>query len=143
MYKKPIEILEKYFGYKEFRRGQEDIINSILSKKDVIAIMPTGGGKSLCYQIPALLLDGITIVISPLISLMKDQVDTLNSMNIKSSYINSSLSDNKIKDILNGVYNNEYKIIYVAPERLDNYEFINSIKKANISQIAVDEAHCI
>ena len=143
MYKKPIEILEKYFGYKEFRRGQEDIINSILNKKDVIAIMPTGGGKSLCYQIPALMLDGITIVISPLISLMKDQVDTLNSMNIKSSYINSSLSDRKIKDILNGVYNNEYKIIYVAPERLDNYEFINYIKKTNISQIAVDEAHCI
>ena len=143
MYKKPIEILEKYFGYKEFRRGQEDIINSILSKKDVIAIMPTGGGKSLCYQIPALMLDGITIVISPLISLMKDQVDTLNSMNIKSSYINSSLSESKIKDILNGVYNNEYKIIYVAPERLDNYEFINYIKNTNISQIAVDEAHCI
>ena len=143
MYKKPIEILEKYFGYKKFRRGQEDIINSILSKKDVIAIMPTGGGKSLCYQIPALMLDGITVVISPLISLMKDQVDTLNSMNIKSSYINSSLSDSKIKEILNGVYNNEYKIIYVAPERLDNYEFINSIKKTNISQIAVDEAHCI
>lgn len=143
MYKKPIEILEKYFGYKEFRKGQEDIINSILNKQDVIAIMPTGGGKSICYQIPALMLDGITIVISPLISLMKDQVDTLNSMNIKSSYINSSLSDNEIKNILNGVHNNEYKIIYVAPERLDNYEFINSIKKINISQIAVDEAHCI
>ena len=143
MHKKPIEILEKYFGYKEFRRGQEDIINSILRKKDVIAIMPTGGGKSLCYQIPALILDGITIVISPLISLMKDQVDTLNSMNIKASYINSSLSDRKIKDILDDLCNNEYKIIYVAPERLDNYEFINSIKRINISQIAVDEAHCI
>ncbi|WP_434799623.1 DNA helicase RecQ [Terrisporobacter vanillatitrophus] len=143
MYKKPIEILEKYFGYKEFRKGQEEIINSILNKKDVVAIMPTGGGKSLCYQIPALMLDGITIVISPLISLMKDQVDTLNSMNIKSSYINSSLSDNEIKNILNGVYNKEYKIIYVAPERLDNYEFINTIKRMNISQIAIDEAHCI
>lgn len=143
MYKKPIEILEKYFGYKEFRKGQEEIINSILNKKDVVAIMPTGGGKSLCYQIPALILDGITIVISPLISLMKDQVDTLNSMNIKSSYINSSLSDNEIKNILNGVYNDEYKIIYVAPERLDNYDFINVVKRTNISQIAVDEAHCI
>lgn len=143
MYKKPIEILEKYFGYKEFRKGQEEIINSILSKKDVLAIMPTGGGKSLCYQIPALMLDGITIVISPLISLMKDQVDTLNSMNIKSSYINSSLSDNTITTILNGIYNNEYKIVYVAPERLDNYDFINIIKNVNISQIAVDEAHCI
>ena len=143
MYKKPIEVLEKYFGYKEFRKGQEEIINSILSEKDVLAIMPTGGGKSLCYQIPALMLDGITIVISPLISLMKDQVDTLNSMNIKSSYINSSLSDNTIRNILNNIYNDEYKIIYIAPERLDNYDFINIIKQVNISQIAVDEAHCI
>lgn len=143
MYKKPIEVLEKYFGYKEFRKGQEEIINSILNEKDVLAIMPTGGGKSLCYQIPALMLDGITIVISPLISLMKDQVDTLNSMNIKSSYINSSLSDDTIRNILNDIYNNQYKIIYVAPERLDNYDFINIIKKVNISQIAVDEAHCI
>lgn len=143
MYKKPIEILEKYFGYKEFRKGQEDIINSILNKKDIIAIMPTGGGKSLCYQIPALILDGITIVISPLISLMKDQVDTLNSINIKSTYINSSLSDNEIKDILTGINNKEYKIIYIAPERLDNYEFISSIRNVHISQIAVDEAHCI
>lgn len=143
MYKKPIEILEKYFGYKEFRKGQEEIINSILNKKDVVAIMPTGGGKSLCYQIPALILDGITIVISPLISLMKDQVDTLNSINIKSTYINSSLSDNAIKNILNGICNEEYKIIYVAPERLDNYDFLNVIKRTNISQIAIDEAHCI
>lgn len=143
MYKKPIEILEEYYGYKEFRKGQEDIINSILNKKDVVVIMPTGGGKSICYQIPALILDGITIVISPLISLMKDQVDTLNSINIKASYINSSLSDNKIKDILRGIYKNEYKIVYVAPERLDNYEFMSIIKKSNISQIAVDEAHCI
>jgi len=143
MYKKTIEILEKYFGYKEFRKGQEEIINSILNKKDVVAIMPTGGGKSLCYQIPALILDGITIVISPLISLMKDQVDTLNSMNIKSTYINSSLSDNAIKNILNDICNDEYKIIYIAPERLDNYDFLNVIKRTNISQIAVDEAHCI
>ncbi|SFJ14910.1 ATP-dependent DNA helicase RecQ [Terrisporobacter glycolicus] len=143
MYKKTIEILEKYFGYKEFRKGQKEIINSILNKKDVVAIMPTGGGKSLCYQIPALILDGITIVISPLISLMKDQVDTLNSMNINSTYINSSLSDNTIKNILNGICNEEYKIIYVAPERLDNYDFLNVIKRTNISQIAVDEAHCI
>ncbi|WP_419727294.1 DNA helicase RecQ [Terrisporobacter petrolearius] len=143
MYKKTIEILEKYFGYKEFRKGQEEIINSILNKKDVVAIMPTGGGKSLCYQIPALILDGITIVISPLISLMKDQVDTLNSMNIKSIYINSSLSDNAIKNILNDICNEEYKIIYIAPERLDNYDFLNVIKRTNISQIAVDEAHCI
>ena len=143
MYKKPREILEKYFGYKSFRIGQEDIINSIMNKKDVVAIMPTGGGKSLCYQIPALLLDGITIVISPLISLMKDQVDALNIMNINSTYINSSLSEREISEILYGISNNKYKIVYIAPERLDNYEFINLMKSVNISQIAIDEAHCI
>lgn len=143
MNKKPIEILEKYFGYKEFRPGQEEIINSILNKKDIVAIMPTGGGKSLCYQIPALILEGITIVVSPLISLMKDQVDALNSMNIKSTYINSSLSDNEINEKINNICKNRYEIIYVAPERLDNYDFINLMKRINISQIAVDEAHCI
>ncbi|MEG0855984.1 MAG: DNA helicase RecQ [Terrisporobacter sp.] len=143
MNKKPIEILEKYFGYKSFRPGQEDIINSILSKKDVLAIMPTGGGKSLCYQIPALILDGVAIVISPLISLMKDQVDTLNVMNIKATYINSTLSDSKYNEILTGIRNNEYKIIYVAPERLDNYDFLSIINNLNISQISIDEAHCI
>ncbi|WP_455538389.1 DNA helicase RecQ [Terrisporobacter sp.] len=143
MYKRPIEILEKYFGYKSFRRGQEEIINSILNNKDVVAIMPTGGGKSLCYQIPALILDGLTIVISPLISLMKDQVDALNIINIDAAYINSTLSESEINRVLEGIKNNKYKIIYVAPERLDNYEFINFIKNINISQIAVDEAHCI
>ncbi|WP_297137135.1 DNA helicase RecQ [Terrisporobacter sp.] len=143
MYNKPIEILEKYFGYKNFRPGQENIINSILNKKDVLAIMPTGGGKSICYQIPALILDGITLVVSPLISLMKDQVDTLKAMNINAAYINSSLGENKISEILNDIKENKYKIIYIAPERLDNFDFINTIKDLNISQISIDEAHCI
>ena len=143
MNNKPIKILEKYFGYNSFRKGQEDIINSILNKRNVVAIMPTGGGKSLCYQIPALILEGVTIVISPLISLMKDQVDALSAININATYINSTLDDNKYNEILNGIRNNQYKIIYVAPERLDNNEFLNVINNLNISQIAIDEAHCI
>ena len=138
-----LEVLEKYFGYKSFRRGQEKIIDEILSEKDVLAIMPTGGGKSLCYQIPALILDGITIVISPLISLMKDQVDTLNSMGINAAFLNSSLSTYEFNEVMNGVENKKYKIIYVAPERLHSDEFITAITQAKIAQIAIDEAHCV
>ena len=143
MYKKPIEILEKYFGYKSFRPGQENIINSILEKRDVLSIIPTGGGKSLCYQIPALVLDGLTIVISPLISLMKDQVDTLKSMGIEAEFINSSLNSEEYNFILENIKADKYKLLYVAPERLDSTDFINLIKNKNISQIAIDEAHCI
>lgn len=143
MYNKPIEILQKYFGYKSFRSGQEDIINSILNKNDVLAIMPTGGGKSICYQIPALILDGITLVVSPLISLMKDQVDTLKAMNINATYINSTLGENKINKILDDIKEYKYKIVYIAPERLDNFDFVSTIKNLNISQISIDEAHCI
>lgn len=138
-----LEILEKYFGYKNFRPYQEDIINSILSKKDVLTIMPTGGGKSICYQIPALLLDGITIVISPLISLMKDQVDALKDISINATYINSTLDEQNLKEILEDIKEYKYKIIYIAPERLDNLDFIHMIKNLNISQVSIDEAHCI
>lgn len=138
-----LEVLEKYFGYKSFRRGQEKIIDEILSEKDVLAIMPTGGGKSLCYQIPALILDGITIVISPLISLMKDQVDTLNSMGINSAFLNSSLSTYEFNEVMNGIENKRYKIIYVAPERLHSNEFITAITQVKIAQVAIDEAHCV
>lgn len=137
------DTLLKYYGYNEFRKGQAEIIESILNKNDVLAIMPTGGGKSLCYQIPSLILDGITLVISPLISLMKDQVDALNTMGISSTFINSSLSNSKYKAILNDIANNKYKLIYVAPERLDSQEFLSLIKDKNISQIAIDEAHCV
>ncbi|MGL5328712.1 MAG: DEAD/DEAH box helicase, partial [Peptostreptococcaceae bacterium] len=140
---KPIDILSKYYGYTSFRKGQESIINSIINKKDVLAIMPTGGGKSICYQVPALVLDGITLVISPLISLMKDQVDALKTMGINATYINSSLGSKEFNEILNNIIDDEYKIIYVAPERLDSYEFTNIIKSKNISQVAVDEAHCV
>lgn len=138
-----LEVLEKYFGYKNFRRGQEKIIDEILRKKDVLAIMPTGGGKSLCYQIPALILEGITIVISPLISLMKDQVDTLNSMGINSAFLNSSLSTYEFNEVMNGIENKKYKIIYVAPERLHSNEFITAITQVKIAQVAIDEAHCV
>ena len=137
------EILEKYFGYKSFRRGQEKIIDEILNRNDVLAIMPTGGGKSICYQIPTLMLDGITIVISPLISLMKDQVDTLNSVGINSTFLNSSLSTHEFNEVIDGILNNKYKIIYVSPERLSSNEFITVITQVKISQVAIDEAHCI
>ena len=138
-----LEVLEKYFGYKSFRRGQERIIDEILKENDVLAIMPTGGGKSICYQIPALILDGITIVISPLISLMKDQVDTLNSMGINSAFLNSSLSTYEFNEVMNGIENNKYKIIYVAPERLHSNEFITAITQVKIGKVAIDEAHCV
>ena len=134
------EVLKEYYGYDSFRERQEEIITSILEGKDVVTIMPTGGGKSICYQVPALILDGLTIVISPLISLMKDQVDNIKNMGIKSAYINSTLSEN---EILNDVIKNEVKILYVAPERLESTEFLNLITRVKISQIAVDEAHCI
>ena len=140
---KALSVLKKYFGYEEFRKGQLNIILNILTKKDVFCVMPTGAGKSICYQIPALILDGVTIVISPLISLMKDQVDNLIDMGIKSAYINSSLSNENINNILNNALNGKYKLIYIAPERLESKPFITFLKKLNISQVAVDEAHCV
>lgn len=140
---KPLDILQKYYGYTSFRKGQENIIKSIINKEDVLAIMPTGGGKSICYQVPALCLDGMTIVISPLISLMKDQVDALKTMGIKAQLINSSLSNSEYSKVLEEIDNDECKIIYIAPERLDNLEFVNIIRGKNISQVAIDEAHCV
>lgn len=141
--KSPQSVLEKYYGYKSFREGQENIINSIVQGKDVLAIMPTGGGKSICYQVPALMLEGLTIVISPLISLMKDQVDTLKDMGVEAEYINSTLSSAEENDIINKIERNEVKILYIAPERLGSSGFLNIIGRCSISQIAVDEAHCI
>ena len=138
-----LEVLKKYYGYTSFRKGQEDIINEIINGNDVLAIMPTGGGKSICYQIPSLILDGITIVISPLISLMKDQVDALKSMGINATLINSSLNTSQFNAVIAGISNDEYKIIYIAPERLDSYEFVNIIRNKKLSQIAIDEAHCV
>ncbi len=138
-----IKILKKYYGYTSFRPGQEEIIDSILDGNDTVGIMPTGGGKSVCYQIPALLLEGITLVVSPLISLMKDQVDALNDLGIPSAYINSSLSSKEYNKIYRNLKLGIYKIVYVAPERLENEEFIYEINNLNISQISIDEAHCV
>ena len=140
---KALDILKQYYGYSSFREGQENIIREILNGNDVLTIMPTGGGKSICYQVPALLLEGITIVISPLISLMKDQVDNINNLGIKSAYINSSLSNIEINNILDEAARNEIKILYVAPERLESQAFLELIASINISMIAIDEAHCV
>lgn len=136
-------ILKKYFGYDTFRDGQELLIDSILSGRDVLGIMPTGAGKSICYQVPALALSGITLVISPLISLMKDQVQSLNHAGIHAAYINSSLTENQIAKALQLAAAGRYKIIYVAPERLETVSFIRFAQRAEISMVAVDEAHCI
>lgn len=137
------QVLKQYFGYDSFRKGQSDIIEAILQGHDALAIMPTGAGKSVCYQVPALLLPGITIVISPLISLMQDQVKSLNEAGINAAYINSTLSESQMYKALDYAANGKYKIIYVAPERLETMSFMTFAKKADISMVTIDEAHCI
>ena len=136
-------ILKKYFGYENFRSGQEEIIGHILNHEDVLGIMPTGAGKSVCYQVPAMILDGVTIVISPLISLMKDQVDSLNEIGIPATFINSTLSYNSYEQTIENIVHDVYKIIYVAPERLNSDTFLNLLNKINISMVTIDEAHCV
>ena len=137
------EVLKKYFGYDGFREGQELLIDGILEGQDVMGIMPTGSGKSLCYQVPALMLPGITLVISPLISLMKDQVAALNQAGIHAAFLNSSLSYNQYRKALAFAREGRYPIIYVAPERLVTEEFLDFALHAEISMVAVDEAHCV
>ena len=136
-------ILRQYYGYISFREGQEPIIDNILAGRDILAVMPTGAGKSICYQIPALMLDGITLVISPLISLMKDQVGALNQNGIRAAYLNSSLTARQYRMALDNVRMGVYKIIYVAPERLMTDGFLELVSDMNISLVAVDEAHCV
>lgn len=137
------QILKQYFGYIAFREGQEALIDHIVDGDDVLGIMPTGAGKSICFQIPAMLYDGITIVVSPLISLMKDQVQSLIANGIPAAYINSSLSANQTQKAIENARNGKYKIIYVAPERLDVDEFVSFARSANIAMVTVDEAHCV
>ncbi|MGL5113228.1 MAG: RecQ family ATP-dependent DNA helicase, partial [Flavobacterium sp.] len=133
--------LKENFGFEKFRPNQEDIINCVLSGQDTLAIMPTGGGKSICFQLPALVLPGITVVISPLIALMKDQVDSLKANGIKACFINSSQSTEEQQFFINALQTNEYKLVYLAPESLSYLE--NAFSKMTISLIAIDEAHCI
>ena len=140
---KTTEILKQYFGYNNFRPGQEELINSILQGVDCLGVMPTGAGKSLCFQVPALLLPGITLVVSPLISLMKDQVNALTQSGVKAAFLNSSLTERQYYAAINNAKAGAYKIIYVAPERLESPEFSSFVQNSNISMVTIDEAHCI
>ena len=135
--------LKKYFGYSAFRPLQEEIVRDALAGRDVFVLMPTGGGKSLCFQLPALLRDGLTVVVSPLISLMKDQVDALQASGVAATFLNSTLAADEARARLRGLYNGEFRLLYVAPERLMLETFIEKVKGWNVSQLAIDEAHCI
>ncbi|MEG0019719.1 MAG: DEAD/DEAH box helicase, partial [Oscillospiraceae bacterium] len=137
------ETLHQYFGFSAFREGQEYIIDEILKGKDVIGIMPTGAGKSICFQLPALMMEGITLVVSPLISLMKDQVMALKQEGVKGAYINSSLTAAQSYKAVDNMRCGLYKIVYVAPERLLNEDFLAAIANLKIDILAIDEAHCI
>lgn len=138
-----IEALRTYYGYDQFRNGQSTLIEAILAGKDVLGIMPTGAGKSICYQIPAILLPGVTLVISPLISLMKDQVDALNAAGIEATFINSSLSAKETNERMRNVAEGHYKLLYVAPERLESEHFREMVRQLDVPLVAVDEAHCV
>lgn len=138
-----LQLLKRVYGYDSFREGQADIIDSILSGKDTLAILPTGAGKSICYQIPAQMLNGVALVISPLISLMKDQVNALTQTGIPAAYLNSSLTERQFEAALKRMVEGKYKIVYVAPERLLTPRFLSTVSKIHISMVAVDEAHCI
>lgn len=137
------ELLRKYFGYSSFKEGQAKVIASLLQGRDTLAIMPTGAGKSVCYQIPALLFSGVTLVVSPLIALMKDQVDALNALGIPATFINSSLKQSELRSRLEDARSGRYKLLYVAPERLESEDFLQLVQTLDVSFLAVDEAHCV
>ncbi|HNQ17243.1 MAG TPA: RecQ family ATP-dependent DNA helicase [Candidatus Woesebacteria bacterium] len=140
---RPTEILQHYWGYDRFRPGQQAIVEAILEGKDTLAIMPTGGGKSICFQVPALLLPGLTLVISPLISLMKDQVDALSRRSIPAEYLSSSQTPEEQRSVYGKLNSNQLKLLYLSPERLQSRRFLTLIKSLNISLVVIDEAHCI
>lgn len=143
LFSKALDYLHQYFGYSQFRGGQEATIRNVLNEEDTVCIMPTGGGKSICYQIPAMVLPGTTLVISPLISLMKDQVDTLHQLGIPATYINSSLSASEVSERMTAAKNGEYKLLYIAPERFESFSFLDQLQEMDIPLVAIDEAHCI
>ena len=138
-----LQVLEQYFGYASFRPGQEDLIDALLRGQDVVGVMPTGAGKSLCYQVPALLMEGVTLVVSPLISLMKDQVAALVQNGVRGAYLNSSLTWGQYQKALRNARAGLYKIIYVAPERLLTPEFLDFAQSVEVSMVVIDEAHCV
>ncbi|WP_248509775.1 DNA helicase RecQ [Sporosarcina sp. NCCP-2222] len=143
MIERALSILTTYFGYSSFRTGQEQVIRQVLDGEDTLCVMPTGGGKSICYQVPALVMEGTVLVISPLISLMKDQVDALHQLGIPAALINSTLSSEEYFGTMENALEGKYKLLYIAPERFDSPSFIEQIGKMAISMIAIDEAHCI
>src|SRR5215212_8271697 len=136
-------LLKRTFGYGEFRPLQREIIEATLAGKDVFALLPTGGGKSLCFQLPALARPGLTVVISPLIALMKDQVDSLQAVGVPATFLNSSLAAGESRPRLRGLHNGEFRLLYVAPERLMLSGFVEDLKRWNVNLFAIDEAHCI
>ena len=139
----PLQVLKQYFGYTSFRPGQAEVIQTLLEKRDCLAIMPTGAGKSLCFQIPALLLPGITLIVSPLISLMKDQVDSLVNQQIPATYINSQCTFEEAKQRFGAIRAGRVKLVYVSPERLQNEFFTSFMQTIPVSMLVIDEAHCV
>src|SRR5947207_13063628 len=137
------DLLEKYFGFREFLEGQERVVESIVEGHDALVIMPTGGGKSLCYQLPALALDGITVVVSPLIALMKDQVDSLLEKKISATFINSSLGQSEMNERIDAMVRGEYRLVYIAPERFKSERVVQALAPRSITLFAIDNAHCI
>ena len=138
-----IASLQKHFGFEDFREGQREVIGSILEGKDAVVVMPTGSGKSLCYQLPAMILDGVTLVVSPLIALMKDQVDALHARGLPATFINSSISESEQHARIEALRRREHKLVYIAPERFRSSRFNSALQQIPISLFAVDEAHCI
>jgi ATP-dependent DNA helicase RecQ len=142
-YEQARAVLRKHFGYDDFRGSQKDAIRSILNGRDTLVLMPTGGGKSLCFQIPAMVLGGCTLVISPLISLMKDQVENACRAGLPATFINSTLAPAEIRQRMDAVREGRIKLLYMAPERAENARFVEELKALNVTMLAVDEAHCL